>query len=253
MLNSEETNLAMNTVDRTEMIDAYLAGTMSEEEKNEFERLLLDSDSSLKDRTNLRNEMELQKEIILAIRRRAFREMLAEEEARIKQEKEDADRAAAASRISWPKHIVRAVSSVAVAACFCGVFIAPQVSRLASISNDAELYAAVSMDMNEAYSGLKGCNEASNAIIDAAALMQSGDYKQADALLADALRSMPEVTNADSQAWSEKEDMLYLRALCVIKQHKLYRSRRLLNEVVRMDGLHRDQASELLNTIKHGR
>ena len=249
MLNSEETNLAMNTVDRTEMIDAYLAGTMSEEEKNEFERLLLDSDSSLEDITNLRNEMEVQKEIILAIRRRAFREMLAEEEARIKQEKEDADRVAAAS-ISWPKHIVRAVSSVAVAACFCGVFIAPQVSRLASISNDAELYAAVSMDMNEAYSGLKGCNEASNAILKANELMQSGDYKQADKILVQALEQMKPITSDEQQAWTEKEDMLYLRALCAIKQHKLYRSRMLLNEVINMNSIHQTEAQQLLNQIK---
>lgn len=249
MLNSEETNLAMNTVDRTEMIDAYLAGTMSEEEKNEFERLLLDSDSSLEYITNLRNEMEVQKEIILAIRRRAFREMLAEEEARIKQEKEDADRVAAAS-ISWPKHIVRAVSSVAVAACFCGIFIAPQVSRLASISNDAELYAAVSMDMNEAYSGLKGCNEASDAVLKANELMQSGDYKQADKILVQALEQMKPITSDEQQAWTEKEDMLYLRALCAIKQHKLYRSRMLLNEVINMNSTHQTEAQQLLNQIK---
>ena len=248
MLNSEETNLAMNTVDRTEMIDAYLAGTMSEEEKNEFERLLLDSDSSLKDRTNLRNEMELQKEIILAIRRRAFREMLAEEEARIKQEKEDADRAAAAS-ISWPKHIARAVSSVAVAACFCGIFIAPQVSRLASISNDAELYAAVSMDMNEAYVEMRGCEENADIILRADELMQQGLYKQVDALLASSLKELKDAAPT-SQAWTEKEDMLYLRALCAIKQHKLYRSRMLLNEVINMHSTHQTEAQQLLNQIK---
>lgn len=248
MLNSEETNLAMNTVDHTEMIDAYLAGTMSEEEKNEFERLLLASDSSLEDRTNLRNEMELQKEIILAIRRRAFREMLAEEEARIKQEKEDADRVAAAS-ISWPKHIVRAVSSVAVAACFCGVFIAPQVSRLASISNDAELYAAVSMDMNEAYAEMRGCEENAAIILQADELMNQSLYKQADALLASSLKELKDAAPT-SQAWTEKEDMLYLRALCAIKQHKLYRSRMLLNEVINMHSTHQAEAQQLLNQIK---
>ena len=248
MLNSEETNLAMNTVDRTEMIDAYLAGTMSEEEKNEFERLLLDSDSSLEDITNLRNEMEVQKEIILAIRRRAFREMLAEEEARIKQEKEDADRVAAAS-ISWSKHIVRAVSSVAVAACFCGIFIAPQVSRLASISNDAELYAAVSMDMNEAYAEMRGCEENAAIILQADELMNQSLYKQADALLASSLKELKDAAPT-SQAWTEKEDMLYLRALCAIKQHKLYRSRMLLNEVINMNSTHQTEAQQLLNQIK---
>ncbi len=124
---------------------------------------------------------------------------------------------------------------------------------MVAISNNSEFYSAATFEMTEAYSQLKGCNEPSDAIIDATVLMQSGDYKQADALLADALQSLPKVTKADGQAWSEQEDLLYLRALCAIKQHKLYRSRRLLNEVVRMDGLHRDQAAELLNTIKYGR
>lgn len=238
----------MTNLEKTILIDSYLAGEMTEEEKVSFERLLSDTDSSYTDKVSLKDEMNLQKEIILAIQERGLREMLQREEAKIREE-EDADRAAA-ERISWPKHIVRAVSSVAVAACFCGIFIAPQVSRLASISNDAELYAAVSMDMNEAYSGLKGCNEASDAVLKANELMQSGDYKQADKILVQALEQMKPITSDEQQAWTEKEDMLYLRALCAIKQHKLYRSRMLLNEVINMNSTHQTEAQQLLNQIK---
>lgn len=241
----------MTNLEKTILIDRYLAGEMTEEEKVSFERLLSDTDSSYTDKVSLKDEMNLQKEIILAIQERGLREMLQREEAKIREE-EDADRAAAASR--GPLWLIRSAATIVIAACMAGpIVIAPQVSRMVAISNNSEFYSAATFEMTEAYSQLKGCDEPSDAIIDATALMQSGDYKQADALLADALRSMPEVTNADSQAWSEKEDLLYLRALCAFKQHKLYRSRRLLNEVVRMDGLHRDQASELLNTIKHGR
>ena len=107
--------------------------------------------------------------------------------------------------------------------------------------------------MTDAYSQLKGCDDASNAILEANALMHAGDYKQADKVLTQALDQMQEITSAEEQAWSEKEDIIYLRALCAIKQHKLYRSRRLLNEVVNMNATHKTEALQLLNTIKHGK
>ena len=64
---------------------------------------------------------------------------------------------------------------------------------------------------------------------------------------------MKDITSENRQAWSEKEDILYLQALCAIKQHQLYRSRRLLNGVVSMQGIHQQSALDLLNTIKHGK
>jgi hypothetical protein len=86
--------------------------------------------------------------------------------------------------------------------------------------------------------------------LEANELMQSGNYKQADKILAHALEQMEPITSDEQQAWTEKEDMLYMRALCAIKQHKLYRSRMLLNEVVNMNSTHKEQAQQLLNQIK---
>lgn len=243
----------MNTIERIDKIDAYLAGTMSDAEKKEFEGLLLGSETSLEDRTKLQDEMELQKEIIFAIRRRGFREMIKKDIAEINKEKEEADKKAAKITPLY-RRVLRVSASLAIAACFIGVIIiAPQVNHLATISNDAELFAATNIEINEAYSGLKGCNDATNAILEASELMQSGDYKQADKILAHALGQMKPVTSDEQQAWTEKEDMLYLRALCAIKQHKLYRSRMLLNEVINMNTTHKDEAQQLLNTIKHGK
>ena len=238
----------MSTSERIEKIDAYLTGEMSEIEKKEFERLLLDSNLSLEDRTKLQDEMELQKEIILAIRRRGLKEMLRKEEAKIKQE-EDEQHRRIKRRIIWS--LGGSGSFMAIAACFIGVLIiAPQVNRLSNLSDNANLYASANIEMNEAYSGLKGCNEATNAILEANELIYSGDYKQADKILAHALEQMEPITNDEQQAWTEKEDMLYMRALCAIKQHKLYRSRLLLNEVINMNSTHKDQAQQLLNQIK---
>jgi exonuclease SbcC len=52
------------------------------------------------------------------------------------------------------------------------------------------------------------------------------------------------------QIQQAKEDMLYMRALCSIKQHRLYRTRYLLSEVISMDALHKAEAERLLNEIK---
>jgi len=244
----------MKTIERTELIDRYLLGEATAEEKMQVERLLSDPELSLEDRDKFRKEMELQQEIILAIQKQGLKEMLQREEARIRAEKSDDEVTATlvAPRITpLYRRIIRATSSTAIAACFAYlVVITPQVSRLAHVSNDAQLYASVNTEMTDAYSQLKGCDDASNAILEANALMQSGDYKQADRVLTQALKQMQIVTPDNAQAWSEKEDMLYLRALCTIKQHRLYRSRHLLNEVVNMNSTHKDEAQQLLNQIK---
>ncbi len=224
-----------------EQIDKYLAGQMTEDEKLQFERLLSADDSSLRD------EMELQKEIILAIRRRSLKEMLQDEEESIQKEKEEHHRKV---RI-WS---IRSVASLAIAACFVGITIGPQMLRISSLSEQDAFYAEAYADINNAYAmACRGESEAADAILEANALMQAGDYKQTDRVLTQALKQMQIVSPDNAQAWSEKEDMLYLRALCAIKQHRLYRSRHLLNEVVNMNTTHKDEAQQLLNTIKHGK
>lgn len=237
---AETKNLIEKTMTNQEQIDKYLAGQMTEDEKLQFERLLSADDSSLRD------EMELQKEIILAIRRRSLKEMLQGEEESIQKEKEDHHKRV----VRWT---LRSVASIAVAACFVGVIIiGSQMSRLSGLG-ESTIYAETAIEMMNAYSQLKGCEESAEVILQANEYMQKGDYKQADAVLTKALSDMKDITPENRQAWSEKEDILYLQALCAIKQHQLYRSRRLLNGVVSMQGIHQQSALDLLNTIKHGK
>lgn len=237
---AETKNLIEKAMTNQEQIDKYLAGQMTEDEKLQFERLLSADDSSLRD------EMELQKEIILAIRRRSLKEMLQGEEESIQKEKEGHHKRV----VRWT---LRSVASIAVAACFVGVIvIGPQMSRLSGLG-ESTIYAETAIEMMNAYSQLKGCEESAEVILQANEYMQKGDYKQADAILTKALSDMKDITPENRQAWSEKEDILYLQALCAIKQHQLYRSRRLLNGVVSMQGIHQQSALDLLNTIKHGK
>lgn len=237
---AETKNLIEKAMTNQEQIDKYLAGQMTEDEKLQFERLLSADDSSLRD------EMELQKEIILAIRRRSLKEMLQDEEDSIQKEKEGHHKRV----VRWT---LRSVASIAVAACFIGmIVIGPQMSRLSGLG-ESTIYAETAIEMMNAYSQLKGCEESAEVILQANEYMQKGDYKLADAILTKALSDMKDITPENRQAWSEKEDILYLQALCAIKQHQLYRSRRLLNGVVSMQGIHQQSALDLLNTIKHGK
>jgi hypothetical protein len=237
---AETKNLIEKAMTNQEQIDKYLAGQMTEDEKLQFERLLSADDFSLRD------EMELQKEIILAIRRRSLKEMLQGEEESIQKEKKDHHKRV----VRWT---LRSVASIAVAACFVGVIvIGPQMSRLSGLG-ESTIYAETAIEMMNAYSQLKGCEESAEVILQANEYMQKGDYKLADAILTKALSDMKDITPENRQAWSEKEDILYLQALCAIKQHQLYRSRRLLNGVVSMQGIHQQSALDLLNTIKHGK
>ena len=236
----------MKTIERTELIDRYLLGEATAEEKMQVERLLSDPELSLEDRDKFRKEMELQQEIILAIQKQGLKEILQQADEKDAKEEEHNRKV----RI-WT---IRSVASLAIAACFVGVIlVGPQMSRLRDLGQQDLFFTEAYMDMNNAYAGsCRGESETADAIIEANALMQAGNYKQADDLLAAAIKSMPDVDKG-TQSWDEKEDMLYLQALCAIKQHKLYRSRRLLNELVDMDTTHKNEAQRLLNTIKHGK
>ena len=236
----------MKTIERTELIDRYLLGEATAEEKMQVERLLSDPELSLDDRDKFRKEMELQQEIILAIQKQGLKEML--QQADEKEEKEEEHHRKV--RI-WS---IRSVASLAIAACFVGIIIiGPQMSRISNLSQQDAFYAEAYADINNAYAMVcRGESEATDAILEANALMQAGDYKQADAILLETLANMQDVSEG-TQAWEEKEDMLYLQALCAIKQHQLYRSRHLLNEVVNMNTTHKDKAQQLLNTIKRGK
>lgn len=63
----------------TDLIDKYLRNELTEDEKNQFERLLSTSSESLGDK-DLASEVDLQKEIIIAIQARGLKECLQQKE-----------------------------------------------------------------------------------------------------------------------------------------------------------------------------
>lgn len=214
----------------TEKIDLYLSGKMSAEEQKAFEeQMSLDAE--------LKREVDLQREVIRAIRKQALRDKVKtfEKKARFK---------------NVVRIITTALAPIAVAACVAGIVIVPQMQAVASLSEDTQLYSSATTEMIDAYSSLRGGDESSDVILNATELMQKNEFKQADKILSEGLKSLETVTKDDIQAYSAKEDMLYMRALCSIKEGKVYRTRNLLSQVIEMDVTHKEEAQTLLNKIK---
>lgn len=235
----------MNTIDRTDKIDDFLLGNMSEEEKKEFERLLSDDDTSLVSK-QLKHDMELQQEIILAIKERGLKELLQKEESKLQAERQKKKGGQRILDLS-----VHILSPLAIAACLFGVFIhMPQVSNMDKLCSETGLFVDAHMDIQNAYSGLRGCEDVASVIMSADSLMQVGAYERADNLLAHEIKVLGPVAKEESQLWAEKEDMLYMQALCAIQRKQVYRSRALLVKVKEMNGMHAEHAQNLINQIK---
>ncbi len=214
----------------TQTIDKYLAGKMSGNELQDFQAKLAEDEQ-------LRLEVELQREVISAIRKQALRKKLEGFE----------QKSAIRSIAKWS---VYTLVPLAAAACMAALIILPQIERVEQLSQQTSLYEAAWDDMQDAYLSLRGTDKASDIILTATQMMQHNQYSQADAVLEEGILQLSTVTKENIQLWCAKEDMLYLRALCAIKQNKVYLSRYLLFEVIQMEVTHQAEAERLLNTIK---
>lgn len=218
-------------------IDAYLAGTLTTEDRHIFEQ-------QLQTDKILQMEVALHREMIQAIRERRMRELVKKFEAEDKR------------RIRWKqitKWTILTLSPIGIAACLFGFIVhLPQVNNIERINSFSLVFAQATQEITFAYAELKGCEDVAETLLMVVTLMQQGDYQHADKLLAKELKIHGNVTVVEAQAWSEKEDMLYLQALCAIRRGQVYRSCTLLMKVIGMHGIHEQQAATLLNQIKHG-
>ena len=223
----------MDNLMLTETIDRYLAGQMSDKERQAFQE-------KIEEDADLRSEVELQREVISAIRRQVLRNKVNTFEQNRKKR----------TVAKWAAYVVM---PLAVAACMAACIVLPQVDRVKQIGADVSLYAAAADDVTMAYASLKGQSPVSDIILSANHFMKQQQYAKADEVLVKGLEQVATITKENVQLWYAKEDMLYMRALCAIKQHKVYRSRYLLWQVIQMNAIHKDAAEQLLKQIKEGK
>lgn len=216
----------------SEQIDRNILGQMNKEEREAFE-------AKLSSDTELRHEYELQREIILATQRVHFKRHLQniEQQARLKRRK-----------------MTRTVSSLSIAAaivCVCIVGVDIKYSsdlRDASMTCYIETGAPLTRSdsetdelLSKAYE-LIGKNElgaASNKIL-AAEKMINEELKQP-------------VTTEEEQYRKEimilqKQDIDWYKALILMKEGDIFKSRKALKKIASSDSRYAEQAKELLET-----
>lgn len=216
----------------SEKIDRYVLGQMSEEEKVAFEAVL-SSDPELK------HEYELQREIILATQRLHFKRHLQniEQQARLKR-----------------KRMIRTVSTWSIAAaivCVCVVGVDMKYSsdlRNTSMLCYAEIGAPLTRSDSEvdellaqAYE-LIGENELGAA---------SSKILAAEKIINEELKQ-PATTEEEQYRREimllQKQDIDWYKALILMKEGEIFKSRKALKKIASSDNRYAEQAINILET-----
>lgn len=228
---AETKNLIEKAMTNQEQIDKYLAGQMTEDEKLQFERLLSADDSSLRD------EMELQKEIILAIRRRSLKEMLQGEEESIQKEKEDHHKRV----VRWT---LRSVASIAVAAvCLLLITLLPIANLMYDSSN---VYYTQALEAGE----LRGCPSDTLSVLwsESVTALQKDDWARADefALQVMNLSTQPIVGITDEERLDFYQQAEWMHANYLMHNKHIFKAKRLLQKISSDGGRFSKQSNDLL-------
>lgn len=222
----------MTRLERTILIDKYLSGEMSAEEKSGFEKLLSEAKSSSTDETSLREDMELQQEIENAIRERGLREMLRKEEKRIRHRQK-------ITKVTiWSLGSGSVISVIAAVILFL-IVISPLAHQMQDYSSQYVAQVEVG--------NLRGDNEIANKLSNALLLMQNKEWEKASAIVNEVL---------EQTSGSQEEQMLdmynnaeWLNAICLMHNGKVFKAKRLLRKIANSESHYSTQAAELLETL----
>lgn len=217
----------MTSEQRTIYIDQYLTGEISS--KSELERLLLPPDASLEDKQQLDEEVETQKEIIMAIRARGLREMLQRETARRRTARK------------WRKALAwtggGATSFAAAAAIALLVVFTPMSRQMYDHSNQ---FAIQVQEVSVSRGGLGLLDEAYAAIC-------AGDWKQADKIANDIMCQTPKDATGEQQDEYEQAQWVHVQYLMQTK-HPI-QARRLLRQIAESGGSYSSRAQIILDSL----
>jgi hypothetical protein len=226
---AETKNLIEKAMTNQEQIDKYLAGQMTEDEKLQFERLLSAEDSSLRD------EMELQKEIILAIRRRSLKEMLQGEEESIQKEKEEHHQRIKRIKI-WS---LGGSTLMAMAAVLLFLFVlAPVAQQMQDYSN--QYISSIEVNVT------RGDVDQVQSLDDAILLMQNDHWREAEQII-DGIYRKTELDKENQQETYYKAE--WFKAICLMHEGKALQAKRLLRRIVNSDSAYSNQAKDALNAL----
>ncbi|MBR5215799.1 MAG: hypothetical protein IKV80_06220 [Bacteroidales bacterium] len=216
----------------SEKIDRYVLGQMSEEEKTAFEAKL-SSDSELK------HEYELQREIILATQRLHFKRHLQniEQQARLKR-----------------KRMIRTVSTWSIAAAIVCVCVIGVDMKYSSDLRDTSMlcYTETGAPLT------RSDNEIDELLLQAYELIGKDEIGAASSKILAAEKIINEelkqpVTTEEEQYRKEimllqKQDIDWYKALILMKEGEIFKSRKALKKIASSDSRYAEQARNILET-----
>lgn len=225
----------MTNLEKTKLIDRYLSREMTEKERIDFERLLSEPDSSYNGELSLQKEMELQKDIELAIQERGLREMLQREEAKIKEDEEHHRRI---RRITlWSLSAGGTSSAIAAVLAFILV-ISPMAQLMQDYSNQyvacVEVYAS------------RGDDELTQSLNEALSLMQADQWSEAEKII-DAVYQPTK--NADVERQDLYDEAEWLKTVCLMHRGKTIRAKRMLRKIANSNSHYQSRAAEILKSL----
>lgn len=215
--------------DNTELIDSYLQNEMSAEDKKRFEGLLSDPQQTLSDITNLQNEMELQQEIILAIRSRGLKEMLQRHERQKK----------------IRRRLLYASSStltLLLAACVTLVlFLRP----MAQIMHKESLFYAANLSST---SLVRDAQSPIQLVGNAEMFISKNQWSEANSIAKDVMKQTK--NSSDEQLVQCYYDAEWLHLQCLMHFNRPIQAKRLLNKIADSESTHNKEARQILDKLK---
>ncbi len=227
----------MNTLDRTEKIDAYLSGQMPSEERKEFERLL-SADAKSLDSEPLSDEMKMQKEIIRAIRERGLREQLQEQEKQMRANRAKKQRIIRLS--GW------SVGTFSMVAVLCIAFVlVPLAQTMVRLSTEY----AQSITLSPARGGTSDSPQ--TQLEQVYSLVAQEHWSEAStlsqSLMETTATAQNDLTPEECQEIYEQAQWLY--TMCEMHQKHIFRAKRLLRQIAADGGRYANQAQAMLNAL----
>lgn len=216
---------------KQDIIDRYILGKMSNEERLTFEKEMAQDD-------NLREEVAVQREIIQAIRMKAAKDHLQAVEREIQ------------AKERRRKVFAIRISSVAIAACLVlGVFF--HVDRVTtyrdcSMSIQSEIFAE--------RGGVRGGEKHSDRAIET---MENGNYELALNIIGEGetiefMFNDPNPTLREQARLEydiEQNDLKWFKAVTYMRMGKWIKAKRLLKEIAESDSYYKTKAQEVLKKL----
>ena len=223
----------------TDLIDKYLRNELTEDEKNQFERLLSTSSESLGDK-DLASEVDLQKEIIIAIQARGLKECLQQKEQQIRSQRLRTKRIIKLS--SW------GISSSFVAAIvILAVILTPMAKMMKTESS--EFAASITLPTTRGVNDQSG--ELQNQLFFVYSYISQNQFDQANELAQQLIKEIQ--ISQQSITSEETQDILdqaqWLHAICEMHKGRVLKAKKLLKQIAKSNSCYAKDAENILNKL----